>query len=274
MIGAMGVTLRGDDPVAVQVTLAVRGGDLDALRTLLAGDQGLANARIIGRRNGTSTPLHFVTDWPGYFPNGPGAVRILAEFGADPNARTTGGGDPYAPVAGPGDETPLHYAASSDDADVAEVLIDAGADLEAPEGSIGTPLANAIGNACWNVARLSRRPWRTCRILLAGRGPRRSRPPHALGPSRSAPFRLVARPVGTRLMGQYRHGGRPGLRNGLPCPDRSAYIGHRAFQGVFGRHRRGDMGRTCRISACLTRDHRTHTPDGGIPECVFHEDIS
>jgi hypothetical protein len=33
---------------------------------------------------------------------------------------------------------------------VAGALIDAGADIEAPDGSIGTPL----GNACWHVARL------------------------------------------------------------------------------------------------------------------------
>jgi len=38
--------------------------------------------------------------------------------------------------------------------DVAAALIDGGADLEVPDGSIGTPLDNAIGYACWNVARL------------------------------------------------------------------------------------------------------------------------
>jgi ankyrin repeat protein len=52
------------------------------------------------------------------------------------------------------DETPLHWAASSDDVDVAEALIDGGADLESPDGSIGTPLDNAVGYACWHVARL------------------------------------------------------------------------------------------------------------------------
>src|ERR1019366_2151757 len=50
--------------------------------------------------------------------------------------------------------TPLHVAASSDDADVADALIDGGADLETPGGSVGTPLDNAIGYGCWNVARL------------------------------------------------------------------------------------------------------------------------
>jgi uncharacterized protein len=37
---------------------------------------------------------------------------------------------------------------------VAVVLIDGGADLENPGGSIGTQLDNAIGYGCWHVARL------------------------------------------------------------------------------------------------------------------------
>jgi ankyrin repeat protein len=69
-------------------------------------------------------------------------VSLLIEAGADPNARS------------PGDETPLHWAASSDDSDVAEALIEGGADVDAPDGSIGTPLANAVGYRCWHVARL------------------------------------------------------------------------------------------------------------------------
>jgi uncharacterized protein len=38
--------------------------------------------------------------------------------------------------------------------DIASALIDGGADREILDGSIGTPLDNAIGYACWNVARL------------------------------------------------------------------------------------------------------------------------
>jgi hypothetical protein len=37
---------------------------------------------------------------------------------------------------------------------VAEALIDVGADTGMPGGSIGTPLANAVGYGCWAVARL------------------------------------------------------------------------------------------------------------------------
>jgi len=132
------------DQIAIELTLAIKGGNIPALERLLATRPGLAAEHITGRKGGTSTPLHFVTDWPGYFPNGPAIVRILIEAGADPNALTS----PGKP------ETPLHYAASSDDADVAEALIDGGADLETPGGSIGTPLDNAVGYGCWHVARL------------------------------------------------------------------------------------------------------------------------
>jgi ankyrin repeat protein len=139
------MTLPGSDPRAIELVLAVQGGDLAALRGLLTAHPGLVNARIAGRGRGRfRTPLHLATDWPGYFPNAPAAVRLLTAAGADPNTRTKGNEG----------ETPLHWAASSDDVEVAAALIDAGADIEAPDGSIGTPLANAIGYACWDVARL------------------------------------------------------------------------------------------------------------------------
>ena len=141
--------IPGDDQVAVELQLAIRAGDVAAVRRLLRDDPALASARLTGRDGGSGTPLHIVTDWPGYFPNGPEIVRLLISAGADPNALTSGRNSP-----GPGDETPLHYAASSDDADVAQALIEAGADLETPDGSIGTPLDNAVGYGCWHVARL------------------------------------------------------------------------------------------------------------------------
>jgi hypothetical protein len=129
---------------AVAVVAAIRTGDVAALRRLMEANPGLASSQL-GEPFGARTPLHVVADWPGYFPNGPEVVRVLIQAGADPNAR-----DPDKD----GDETPLHWAASSDDADVASALIDGGADLEIPNGSIGTPLDNAVGYACWNVARL------------------------------------------------------------------------------------------------------------------------
>jgi ankyrin repeat protein len=126
------------------VIATIHAGDLATLQRLLADNPGFAASRLGGIAKGC-TPLHIVADWPGYFPNGPKIVRMLIEAGADPNAR-----DPDQPRS----ETPLHWAASSDDVDVASALIDGGADVETPEGSIGTPLDNAIGYACWHVARL------------------------------------------------------------------------------------------------------------------------
>jgi ankyrin repeat protein len=128
---------------ADQLVEAIRRGDAVAVERLLASDAGLASSPL-GGTHGTRTPLHVVADWPGYFPNGPQIVRMLIAAGGDPNAR------------GPGrsSETPLHWAASSDDVDVARALIDGGADINVPDGSIGTPLDNAIGYGCWNVARL------------------------------------------------------------------------------------------------------------------------
>ncbi|HEV2420365.1 MAG TPA: ankyrin repeat domain-containing protein [Candidatus Acidoferrales bacterium] len=129
---------------AAELIVAIRSGDVASLRRLLYANPSLASAPP-GGAMGSRTPLHIVADWPGYFPNGPEVVRILIEAGADPNARSPG--KQFA-------EAPLHWAASSDDVDVASALIDGGADLEAPGGSIGTPLANAVGYTCWHVARL------------------------------------------------------------------------------------------------------------------------
>jgi hypothetical protein len=121
---------------------AIHGGDVAGLRQLLADHPDLVSGPLGGRYQ-SRTPLSVVTDWPGFFPNGPEIVGVLVEAGADPNF-----------IAKPGDETPLHWAASSDDAHVALALIDAGADLNVPDGSIGSPLANAVGYGCWDVARL------------------------------------------------------------------------------------------------------------------------
>ena len=133
------------EPPGVEVIEAVRHGDAGSLRRLLAANPGLAREYIQSPDGSARTLLHVVTDWPGFFPNGPLITRTLIQAGADPDARTADGG--FA-------EAPLHRTASSDDADVAAALVDGGADLELPDGSIGTPLDNAIGYGCWHVARL------------------------------------------------------------------------------------------------------------------------
>jgi uncharacterized protein len=130
---------------AEAMVAAIHAGDIETVRRLIESNPAIATEPLGGRFK-TRTPLAAVADWPGYFPNGQQIATLLIQAGADPNFR---GADPQ-----PGDETPLHWAASSDDVDVARALIDGGADIEMPGGSIGTPLDNAIGYCCWHVARL------------------------------------------------------------------------------------------------------------------------
>jgi uncharacterized protein len=87
-------------------------------------------------KGGSGTALHAVTDWPGYFPNGPEVTAVLIDGGADPSAPVEGSWHA---------ETPLHWAASSDDVEVTRALIDGGANVEATGASIagGTPLDDA-----------------------------------------------------------------------------------------------------------------------------------
>jgi uncharacterized protein len=129
-----------NDPLAVAVMAAIHGGDSVTLNRLLAEHPGLAAARINNR-----TLLHIATDWPGHFPNVAAIVSALIAAGSDPNA----------PGIGKWPETPLHWAASSDDVDALDALLDGGADIEAMGASIagGTPLDDAIGYGQWRVAR-------------------------------------------------------------------------------------------------------------------------
>lgn len=136
------VTIGTEDPAAVSVVDAIHRGDVSALRELLGARPELAMARLGDEDpDGMSrTLLHVATDWPGHFPNGSETVRLLVAAGADVNAR----------FRGPHEETPLHWAASSDDVAVLDALLDAGAGIDAPGGVIagGTPLrdATAFGN--------------------------------------------------------------------------------------------------------------------------------
>ncbi|MGH9159511.1 MAG: ankyrin repeat domain-containing protein, partial [Vicinamibacteraceae bacterium] len=144
------LTIRPDEPLAVAVTEAIHTGNVDALKQMLRENPELATARI-GDKDACAggpmsrTLLHVATDWPGHFPNGAATVAALVEAGADVNARFTG----------PHTETPLHWAASSDDVEVLDALLDAGADIEASGAVIagGTPLSDAVAFGQWNTAR-------------------------------------------------------------------------------------------------------------------------
>jgi len=143
-IGAKAMKINESDDSTREIVRAIRGGDVETLQKLLNANPALSRARIVGHKGGSRSLLHVVTDWPGFFPQGPTTVRVLSTAGADLNAS--------ANEDEPG-ETPLHWAASSDDVEVAEALVACGANIEAHGGSIagGTPLENAVGYGCWRV---------------------------------------------------------------------------------------------------------------------------
>jgi ketosteroid isomerase-like protein len=138
--------LRPDGPLARAVTEVIRSGDAATLEQLLREHPGLASARIGDPEHGQSrTLLHVVTDWPGNVPEAAAKIRVLVAAGADVDARFTG----------PHSESPLHWAASSDDVEALDALLDAGADIEAGGAVIagGTPMADAVAFGQWRAAR-------------------------------------------------------------------------------------------------------------------------
>ena len=133
-----------DSRLAQAAKSAIHRGDIRRLAALLLKHPGLATARL-GSTGESRTMLHVATDWPGHFPRVAESIRLLVAAGADVNAEFVGGHT----------ESPLHWAASSDDLHALDALLDAGADIEAP-GSVlggGTALADACGFGQWNAAR-------------------------------------------------------------------------------------------------------------------------
>lgn len=130
-----------DDPRASAAVEAIHGGDAESLERILGGNSSLVKARVDGQR----TLLHVATDWPGHFPNGAEIVATLVAHGAEVNAK----------FAGRHSETPLHWAASSDDVAAIDALLDHGANIEAPGAVIGggAPLSDAVAFGQWNAAR-------------------------------------------------------------------------------------------------------------------------
>ena len=138
--------LRPDSSLAREVTECIRTGTAARLQRLLDEQPELGRARIDDPRGRQSrTLLHVVTDWPGHVPEAAAKIRALVAAGADVDARFTG----------PHSETPLHWAASCDDLDALDALLDAGADIEAGGAVIGggTPIADAVAFGQWKAAR-------------------------------------------------------------------------------------------------------------------------
>ncbi len=136
--------LPSDDPRVLSLTQAVHAGDVEAADVLLRQYPELATDRH-GDAQLSHTALHIATDWPGNFPRVAETIAALVAAGAPVDGR----------FAGPHTETPLHWAASSDDVAAIDALLEAGADLEA-DGAVltgGTPLADAVVFAQWNAAR-------------------------------------------------------------------------------------------------------------------------
>jgi hypothetical protein len=140
----MGTYLPRDDGLAIAVTRALHQGDLPTLDRLLAAHPELATTRI-GAPGDSRTLAHVVTDWPGHFAGEAASIARLAAAGVDLDAG----------FGGRHSETPLHWAASSDDVVAIDALLDAGADIEAPGASLGggSPLADATGFGNWAAAR-------------------------------------------------------------------------------------------------------------------------
>lgn len=136
--------LAADSPEVARFEALVRSGDVEALAGLLADHPELAIERH-GDDAMSRTALHVATDWPGHWPRVRETIALLVRAGAPVDGR----------FAGPHRETPLHWAASGDDIDAIDALLDAGADIEA-DGAVltdGTPLADAVVFAQWHAAR-------------------------------------------------------------------------------------------------------------------------
>lgn len=138
--------LQSDDPRAIELTTALKQGDVERLSRLLAAEPALAFCVVRDEKGGGRTPLHIFADWPGQIRNAAAIVQMLKRQGADLNA---------AAIDMWHQEAPLHWAASNDDVALIDALLDAGTNLECGGSSIdgGPPLSCAVGYGQWAAAR-------------------------------------------------------------------------------------------------------------------------
>jgi uncharacterized protein len=132
---------RDPSPRAFEFATALKAGDAERVRALLSDDPALATSAFNSCR-----PLHLFADAPGHRPNAAAIVTALVAAGADLDAHAL---DSWH------HETALHWAASNDDVELIDVLLDAGADIEHPGSSIGggSPAQSALGYAQWAALR-------------------------------------------------------------------------------------------------------------------------
>lgn len=122
---------------------AVRAGDSIALAEIRGRRPDLDTVRVPGYRG--RTLLHIAVDWPRHYPNVRATIDLLVHAGAEL--------DPTSVVKQ--EESPLHWAASSDDVEALDALLDAGADINATGAVIGggTALNDVTAFGQWNAAR-------------------------------------------------------------------------------------------------------------------------
>ena len=115
---------------------AAKCGDVATLKSLLAQDASLLNARD----SDGSTPLHCAT-WKGH----PSVVAALLEAGADVNAVNQN--EHWG-------TTPLHAAAHANQAAIAQLLIDRSASVNVKDREGRTPLFHTTFHKATAVAKL------------------------------------------------------------------------------------------------------------------------
>jgi tankyrase len=119
-----------------EIIKAAKRGDVPTLKTLLAQDKNLIEARDTDG----STPLHCAT-WKGH----PEVVKALLTAGAEVNAINQN--DHWG-------TTPLHAAAHANQAVIAQLLLDHGANPKARDHEGRTPLFHTTFHKAKAVAKL------------------------------------------------------------------------------------------------------------------------
>jgi ankyrin repeat protein len=148
--GAAADERGADDQTALMIV--ARGNNVDAAKVLL--DAG-ADPNVVEKWRGQTALM-----WASAQTQ-PAMVKLLLDAGADPNAQSLPNdwerqvtAEPRMKILPPGGMTPLHYAAREGCAECAQLLIDAGTDLDRADPEGVTPLVMANLNAQWDTAKV------------------------------------------------------------------------------------------------------------------------